>query len=132
MIPAPESVTRKLPVLVPLNFSEKAPLPSVEFVVVEVATEILPSRCPPFVADTIPENSETTGAGGVGGSVGAGGEDGVAGDEEPHAETKPQRTMASSRRIVRVSIVGPNRRRTLKLFGRMQIRAIVFHVEHSD
>lgn len=102
-------MTRKFPVLVPLNLSEKAPLPSVATVEVEVATEMLASRCPPFVAETLPENSETTGAGGGGGVGGAGGEEGVAGDEEPHADTRLQRTTTRARRIVGVSIVGAGR-----------------------
>jgi hypothetical protein len=97
MIPAPESVRRKLPVLVPLNFSENAPPLSVVAVPVAVATEIPASRCPPFVAETLPENSEMTGGVGAGG---AGGAEGVAGDEEPQADTKPHRTTASIRRIV--------------------------------
>ena len=86
--------------LVPLNLSEKAPLPSVATVEVVVSTEILASRWPPFVAETIPENSETTGAGGMGGVGGAGVEEGVAGDvEPPHAETRLQRMTTSARRI---------------------------------
>ena len=113
MIPGLDSVTRKLPVLAPLTFSEKVPVPSVATVVVEVATKIFARRCPPLVAEMVPANSETTGAGGVGGGVG--GEEGVAGDEEPpHAETRPQRMTASTRRIVRGSIVGSDGRWTFQ------------------
>ena len=88
MIPEPDSVTRKVPVLVPLNFNENAPLSSVDTVLVDVATEIPDSRRPPLVAVTVPANSETTGGGGVGGVGAGGGDEGVEGEEEPHAQTK--------------------------------------------
>ena len=131
MIPAPESVTRKFPVPVPPYFSENAPAPSVATVRLVVSTEILARRCPPLVAETNPENSETTGAGGgVGGGTGVSGEEGVLGDEEPHAEKRLQRRTSRTRRIRAVSIAGLRRASTFEALQCLQIRAIVFHVEH--
>src|SRR5262245_52387077 len=100
MTPAPDSVRRKFPVLAPLIFSENAPPLSVVTVADEVATEMPASGCPPFVAVTAPENSETTGGGGGAGGAGVGGADGVAGEEEPQAETNPHRMTASTRFMV--------------------------------
>src|SRR5258705_4909633 len=76
MIPGPDKVTRKFPVLVPENLSEKTPLASVDTVAVEVATEMAASPCPPFVAVTLPEKFDKAGVGVGAGVAGAGGAEG--------------------------------------------------------
>src|SRR5262245_47339684 len=90
----------KVPSTRAVDFQRKRPSAIVVTVADEVATEMPASGCPPFVAVTAPENSETTGGGGGAGGAGVGGADGVAGEEEPQAETNPHRMTASTRFMV--------------------------------